>query len=113
MTKTNRVYISDILKAISLIEQFSHDKSVVDLATDLMFQSATVHQLEIIGEAASKINSDIKDRYPQIPWRAMINTRNRIIHDYDNVDIDIVWEILQKDLPPLKTALFRIEADIC
>ena len=61
--------------------------------------------LEIIGQAASRVPSEDRTRYPQVPWPQIISLRNRLIHGYDAVDLDILWQIMEHDLPPPIAAL--------
>ena len=58
--------------------------------------------LEIIGEAAKRIPEQVRQRYPDIPWKGMAGMRDRIIHGYDNVDLQIVWDVVKRDIPQLK-----------
>jgi uncharacterized protein with HEPN domain len=60
-----------------------------------MIQDAVVRQLEIIGEANRRLSDDFRDRHSNIPWRAMIGMRNRIAHDYLNIDVQVVWEVVR------------------
>lgn len=78
-----------------------------DLDTDRLLQLAITRVLEIVGEAANRVTPQGRARYPDIPWQQVIITRNRIIHGYDTVDYDIVWQILDDELPPLIAALER------
>ena len=112
MTKTDLVYISDILQAISLIESYKQDKTVIDLATNIQLQDSIVRRLEVIGIAANKVSSSLQSKTAAIPWRNIIDTRNRIAHDYDAVDIDIIWEIVENDLPQLRQQLLPILDDL-
>ena len=73
-------------------------------ASDL-HQSAVVRQLEIIGEAASRVSANYRIAHPEIPWRQIVGMRHRLIHDYRNVDLVKVWDVLQNELEPLKTLL--------
>jgi uncharacterized protein with HEPN domain len=72
-----------------------------------MLQLSLTHLLEVVGEAANRVSAQTQARYPDVPWRATIGMRNRIIHGYDSVDLDIVWRILVEDLRPLIHALER------
>jgi uncharacterized protein with HEPN domain len=72
-----------------------------DLDRDRMLNLALVRLLEILGEAAGRISPEDRAKYPQIPWIQLVNLRNRLIHGYDQVDFDILWQILTRDLPPL------------
>jgi uncharacterized protein with HEPN domain len=69
-----------------------------------------VRLLEIIGEAASRVPIDGRSRYPDIPWPQIIGMRNRLIHGYNSVDFDILWQTAREDLPPLIAALESILA---
>ena len=64
-------------------------------------QNSIIYYLQIIGEAASAIPSDFRDKHPEIPWRAMISMRNRLIHNYDGIDLDIVWDTATVSIPVL------------
>ncbi len=79
-----------------------------ELDTDRQLNLSLVRLLEIIGEAAGRIGSECRGQYPQIPWPEVITLRNRLIHGYDKVDFDILWEIVTNDLPPLIANLEKI-----
>ena len=79
-----------------------------DLDRDRLLELALVRLLEIVGEAASRIPEEECARYPEIPWAQMVGLRNRLIHGYDAVDLDILWQIVKVDLPPLVAILETI-----
>ncbi|MGA2033755.1 MAG: HepT-like ribonuclease domain-containing protein [Thermoguttaceae bacterium] len=76
-----------------------------DLDTDRMLQLSLVRLVEIVGEAASHVSDDTRQRYPQIPWLQIAGMRNRLIHGYDFVDYDILWQTVMEDLPALVVTL--------
>ena len=76
-----------------------------DLDSDRLLELALVRLLEIIGEAANRVPREVRVRYPDIPWSQIVALRNRLIHGYDAVDLDILWQIVVRDLPPLVAAL--------
>ena len=78
------------------------------LDEDRLLNLALVRLLEIIGEAANRVPEDVQMQYHEIPWMQMIGLRNRLIHGYDQVDFDILWMILQQDLPELIKKLENI-----
>lgn len=80
-------------------------KKRTDLDTDRPLNLSLVRLLEIVGEAASRIPLPERSRYPDIPWQEILGLRNRLIHGYDSVDFDILWNIVFQDLPPLIAAL--------
>ena len=93
-------------EAVSLVQ----DKTRADLDSDRLLNLGLVRLLEIVGEAASQISREECALYPQIPWPQIVSMRNRLIHGYDTVDFDILWQILTCDLPPLIADLETILA---
>ena len=83
-------------------------KSRGDIDSDRQLNLALVRLLEIVGEAAARVSKDTRERCPGIPWLEITNLRNRLIHGYDEVDFDILWQILTDDLPPLIALLDEI-----
>lgn len=73
-----------------------------------LLRDGVVRQLEIIGEASRNLSREFREKHPEVPWSQIIGLRNRIVHDYLNVDFDIVWEIAQNDLPLLKQQIEQI-----
>jgi uncharacterized protein with HEPN domain len=72
---------------------------------------AVVRALEIIGEAARQVPIEIRQRYPDVPWAEAIGMRNKVIHGYFGVDLRVVWDTVQEDLPPLREAVTRMLED--
>ncbi len=91
-------------EAVSMIE----GKSRSDLDTDRKLNLSLVRLLEIVGEAAARVSQGFKVTHPDIPWIQITGLRNRLIHGYDEVDFDILWNILKIDLPPLISNLEAI-----
>jgi uncharacterized protein with HEPN domain len=100
--------LNDMLDHAKEAVTFAHDKSRADIASDRLLNLALVRLLEIIGEAASQIPKTKQASYPHVPWPQIISLRNRLIHGYDAVDLDILWQIITFDLPPLIVALEAI-----
>jgi uncharacterized protein with HEPN domain len=107
--------------AVSLRQMRDHAREAVDMVrervrgdldTDRMLNLALVRLLEILGEAAGRVPPEDRDSYPQIPWPQLASLRNRLIHGYDQVDFDILWQILTRDLPPLVQELEAILASV-
>jgi uncharacterized protein with HEPN domain len=76
-----------------------------DLDSDRMLNLSLTRLMEIIGEAAARVSTATREQFPQIPWTAVVGMRNRLIHGYDQVDFDILWDVVQNDLPPLLAEL--------
>jgi uncharacterized protein with HEPN domain len=85
--------------------QFLGERSREDLRSDLQLSYAIVRCLEIIGEAAAAVQPATKDRIPELPWRTIVATRNRLIHGYFNVDVDVIFDTLRNDIPGLLNSL--------
>jgi len=77
---------------------FSQGKSRADLDQDELLRLALVRLLEIIGEAASRVSQGTRDRFPAIPWPNIVGMRNRLVHGYDQIDLEILWQTLIQDL---------------
>lgn len=85
-----------------------HGRERPDLDSDLMLQLALTRLIEIIGEAATRISKPTRDQYHQIPWAHIVGMRNRLVHGYDTVDLNLLWNTVAFDLPPLIAALEEI-----
>jgi len=82
-----------------------------DLDTDAMLALAATRLIELIGEAARKVSPAFKERYPAIPWPLIIGTRDRLAHGYIDIDYDIIWRIINNNLPALTKQLEKLLAD--
>ncbi len=82
-----------------------------DLDSNEMLAMATIHLVEMLGEASRTISPELRRKYPEVPWESISGTRNRLAHGYIDVDLDIIWTIVKKDLPPLIRQLKRILKD--
>jgi len=97
-----KLFIEDILDAIFLIQKYVKDMDFEKFKNDRKTIDAVVRNLEIVGEAVRFLPDNIKQKYPEIDWKGMIGFRNRIAHAYFNISIEIVWHIVEKELPELK-----------
>ena len=91
----------DILLAAGDACEFVHGLDWAGFSNSKLHQSAVERCMGIIGEAASHVSREFQERHPEIPWRKIIGMRHRLIHAYNEVRHDIVWEVVQNDLPPL------------
>lgn len=101
-------YLNDILESISDIREFTAGMDKESFFNDKKTIKAVVRSLEVIGEAASKLPLNIRGLYSEIPWQETIAMRNRLIHEYFGVDLDIVWQTIEEDLEPLDKTVKRI-----
>jgi uncharacterized protein with HEPN domain len=100
--KTNDVYLRHILEAIEQIEEYVEGVDRSGFMSDSMRQDAVTRQLEIVGEASRQLSESFRKEHDAIPWHAIIGMRNRIAHDYLNVDLEVIWDVVRHDLPGLK-----------
>lgn len=92
-------------EAIALLQ----DKTRPDLDRDRLLQLGLVRLIEIVGEAASRVTKETQAQHPEVLWPQIVSTRNRLIHGYDFVDFDILWQTVKEDLPALVAELEKIE----
>jgi len=108
LSREDEVRLRHMLDATSTAVEFTRNRRRKDLEDGQQLSLAIARLLEIIGEAASSVSEGFKQEHPDIPWRAMIGTRNRLVHGYFDVDLDIIWNIITQDLPPLVAPLRQI-----
>ena len=104
MTKDPRVYLAHILECVQKIERFTADGRGRFLR-DAMVQDAVLRNFEIIGEAAKRLDDGYRTAHPEIPWRALAGLRDVLIHQYEGVEPERVWAIVERELPSLREAI--------
>lgn len=100
--------LDDIMLAVERIEQYCKGVSFDSFSQDQKTIDAVARNLEIIGEAANRLPDDFKEKYNEIEWHKIVGLRHRIVHDYFGIDLEIIWQILQKDLPEFRDDLKQI-----
>ena len=106
--KSDLKYLQHILESINLIDNFVLGLDQKQFSKNIEKQFAVIHGIEVIGEAVKNLSEEIKRDYPEIVWREIAGTRDVLIHSYFSVDLDLVWDIIQRDLPKLKEQIKKI-----
>ncbi|MFH1776192.1 MAG: DUF86 domain-containing protein [Candidatus Omnitrophota bacterium] len=109
MKKEALVFIEHILENIEEIERFSKGISKKVLFTDKQKQYAIIRAIEIIGEAVKNLPKEFTKKYPEVLWREIVGTRDKLIHHYFGVDLEMILKIIKKDLPKLKKQIKKIK----
>jgi uncharacterized protein with HEPN domain len=108
MRKDDRVRLQHMLDAANEALTFIQGKVRAELDSDRMLVLSLIRELEIIGEAASKVSAVTRSQNTSIPWQDITGMRNRLIHAYFDVDLDTVWSTVSRDLPTLKAQIEKI-----
>lgn len=95
----------DIVRAGQLILQFAQELSREQLESDLRTQSAILYQIAIMGEATKRLSPEFREQHPEAPWDDMAGMRDIVAHQYDRIDLDIVWQVTQRNIPELLSIL--------
>jgi uncharacterized protein with HEPN domain len=104
-------YVEDIADAMEKAETVLKDVTYDEFESDFRINFTVVRALEIVGEATKRLPMTLRDQYPNIPWKQMAGMRDRIIHGYDTVDLEIVWDVVKQDIPHIKPQIQQILKD--
>ena len=100
--------IQDIIESIHRITSYTEKISYDEFLKDYKSQDAVIRNLEILGEAGKLLSVKIKEKYPHIPWKDITGTRDKLIHDYFGVNINLVWDTVEKEIPRLSQSVDRL-----
>jgi uncharacterized protein with HEPN domain len=106
--REERLYLAEILSAIDRALAYTAEGRRAFFA-DPRTQDAVIRNIEVIGEAVRGLSDATRDAHPQIPWSKIAGTRDRLIHGYFNVDLEIIWEIVETELPTLRRQIAQME----
>ena len=108
MPRDHKLYLKDMLEAIRKIEKYSEKISLETLLEDELVQDAIIRNLEILGEAAKNIPDNVKNENPDIEWKKIAGLRDIITHAYFGIDVEIIWDVVENKVPPLKKNILII-----
>jgi len=108
--RSDRDLLADILEAVQRIRIYTDAMQYEGFIADLKTQDAVIRNLEIVGEATKGVSSRLRQENPEVPWKGMSGVRDRLIHGYFGVNLDIVWSIVANELPALE---IQIAAILC
>lgn len=97
----DEAYLLDMLLAAQKVQRFIEDVTWDRFQQDDLLQSAVMHQVQIIGEAARRVSPGYKESHPEIPWARIVGMRHRLVHDYFQIDLERVWDVIKRDIPAL------------
>jgi uncharacterized protein with HEPN domain len=107
--RTDQDFISDIREALQRITTYVAGMTYAAFVADTKTQDAVIRNLEILGEATKNLSEELRAKYPAVPWRSMAGARDRLIHHYFGVNLDIVWQIVNVELPQVASQLVATE----
>lgn len=102
MRRDVMLYLHDIWESISIIDDYKQELTEEDFYINRQIQDAIIRRLEIIGEAAKNVGEEIRNKYPDVPWKQVAGMRDVLIHGYFGVKLKRIWEVLKTDIPELK-----------
>ena len=103
-----RLYVQDMIDFGEKVLAFTEGLNQGEFVSDVLIYDATLRNIELIGEAATHVPDEIRKENAHIPWRVIIGTRNRVAHAYLGIDDDVIWSIIQEDVPALLPRLRRL-----
>jgi uncharacterized protein with HEPN domain len=106
--KDDKVYLQHILECIEKIETFSKDISSYEFNQNILLQDAIIRNIEIIGEATKRVSAAFKEVHPEIPWKQMAGMRDKLVHDYLDIEPEIIWITINADIPLLKELISKL-----
>lgn len=108
MKKDPEIFLKHILESIVIVEKYTQSFTKAQFLKNLQLQDAVTRRLEIMGEAAKNLPSDLKNKYSNVPWKKISGMRDILIHEYFGTDLNLVWEVVKKDIPVLNREIQKL-----
>ena len=112
VTRNWRMYVEDMVEFGERVLSYTAELDMDTFVADRRTYDATLRNIELIGEAATYLPDEVREAHPEIEWRSIIGARNRVAHAYSGIDNDVVWDIVQTDIPDLLPKLRKLLEDI-
>jgi len=112
MKKDPKIFLEHILQCIERVEQYVEGVTKKQFLESVQLQDSVIRRIEIMGEAVKNIPTQIKDKYPDIPWQEIAGMRDILIHEYFGVDLGLTWKVATKDIHQLKKRILKVKKDL-
>jgi uncharacterized protein with HEPN domain len=106
--RRDRALLDDMIEAAASVGAIVAGTNYPDLLSDEVRKAAILHHFAVIGEAAGRVSSELREKYPKIPWRQIMSQRNRVVHEYFGIDWALIWKTVSEDLPVLRERLTEV-----